>query len=837
VTITLSQDLQGASGPCADIAGDQLIPVALAGTSYITLPGGLNIAGLGDGNVTDFVYVYATEDNTSVTVNGSPLDSIDLGLYAELLSFNNTFTIETDKPVIVYQIGGFGCEIGAAIVPQIECTGSTSVSIIRSTTENSFINLLVQAGEEGGFTFNGRTDVITAASFTEVPNTNDEWMWAKITLGTSVLPAGQGAIIRNSRPFHLGFVNGAASGGTRYGYFSNFGGFEPNAFVGIDQFQWALNTNLEGVSYQWYYAEDENSTYSAVAEATNDTLLTNQAGFYYVEITYSEVCEPANSEVLNVENEIMMGPIPTDLCPNASFDLTFTSVGEYNMGNVYTVELSNGSGDFSDPLAVGSLSTSDNFGTITVTLPEQLASNTGYRFRIKSSDPIAYSSDNNIDFQISPIGAPDILVSDPSAECDGLVTLTIPSQGSHVRLSGGPSSTGSYVSMPNTLGSTTSFTFECWLYLRQRSQWARIFDFFNNTQQYFFFTVRGGSTGKPQYSISKSGIPGEQKIFSDSDIPLNQWTHMSITVDGSTNLGIMYMNGVEVGRNENMTLTPAGLPVTVNNTLGKSAFAADPNLNADYDEVRFWNVARTPEQIISSFTTRYPAGTPGLVSYYSFDEGTGTTTQDLANEGLSATLESGASWVTPSESPSGGYTSYEWVDGPDSTNYTVAVNGTYSAVVASAVGCTATTSVEVTNVPPPCCRFADEPGTIGGTQLICPNTAASSLTSTLDASGQTGVLQYRWQQSTTSATTGFTDIPNTDAATYNPGVLSQTTWYRRLAGVDCFEDWEEAPVSNVIKVTVEDVTPPVISCSNTTIRFNGEGSIPINVIRCGHGYR
>jgi hypothetical protein len=113
--------------------------------------------------------------------------------------------------------------------------------------------------------------------------------------------------------------------------------------------------------------------------------------------------------------------------------------------------------------------------------------------------------------------------------------------------------------------------------------------------------------------------------------------------------------------------------------------------------------------------------------------------------------------------------------------------------------------------------------------LICPNTAASSLTSTLDASGQTGVLQYRWQQSTTSATAGFTDIPNTDAATYNPGVLSQTTWYRRLAGVDCFEDWEEAPVSNVIKVTVEDVTPPVISCSNTTIRFNGEGSIPINV--------
>ena len=114
-----------------------------------------------------------------------------------------------------------------------------------------------------------------------------------------------------------------------------------------------------------------------------------------------------------------------------------------------------------------------------------------------------------------------------------------------------------------------------------------------------------------------------------------------------------------------------------------------------------------------------------------------------------------------------------------------------------------------------CCNYPTDAGAIVGVQTICPNTTAEMLSNDESASGQTGTLEYRWQKSTTSATTGFTDIANTNSATYAPGVLSQTTWYRRLAGVDCFEDWSGAAVSNVIKVTVEDVTPPTITCPAT----------------------
>lgn len=127
------------------------------------------------------------------------------------------------------------------------------------------------------------------------------------------------------------------------------------------------------------------------------------------------------------------------------------------------------------------------------------------------------------------------------------------------------------------------------------------------------------------------------------------------------------------------------------------------------------------------------------------------------------------------------------------------------------------------------CTFASNAGAIAGVQTICPNTVPAALTSTAAASGQVGVLQYRWQRSTTSASAGFTDIANSNAATYAPAALSQTTWYRRLAGVDCFTDWTNAPASNVIQVTAIDVTPPVVSCSNTSVTFNGQASMPLDV--------
>ena len=105
------------------------------------------------------------------------------------------------------------------------------------------------------------------------------------------------------------------------------------------------------------------------------------------------------------------------------------------------------------------------------------------------------------------------------------------------------------------------------------------------------------------------------------------------------------------------------------------------------------------------------------------------------------------------------------------------------------------------------------PGVIANAQSSCGSFDPSTITSSSPASGETGTLEYKWQQSTTSAVAGFTDIIGATAATYDPPVLSQTTWFKRIARVDCRADWTGAAESNVIEITV--VNP--ISQSETPV--------------------
>lgn len=69
-------------------------------------------------------------------------------------------------------------------------------------------------------------------------------------------------------------------------------------------------------------------------------------------------------------------------------------------------------------------------------------------------------------------------------------------------------------------------------------------------------------------------------------------------------------------------------------------------------------------------------------------------------------------------------------------------------------------------------------GAIGSSQTICSGQTPSPLTSVTAA---TGFTSYKWQSSTTSALSGFTDIPSATSATYSPGPLSQTTYFQRIA--------------------------------------------------------
>ncbi|MCF8365973.1 MAG: T9SS type A sorting domain-containing protein [Bacteroidales bacterium] len=100
-------------------------------------------------------------------------------------------------------------------------------------------------------------------------------------------------------------------------------------------------------------------------------------------------------------------------------------------------------------------------------------------------------------------------------------------------------------------------------------------------------------------------------------------------------------------------------------------------------------------------------------------------------------------------------------------------------------------------------------GMITASQTIFSGDAPDSLTSTALPTGHLGVIDYKWQSSNESDTTGFSDIANSNAAGYQPGTLTQTTWFRRLARVDCMPGWSGAAESNTVKITVNQ--PPILA--------------------------
>jgi gliding motility-associated-like protein len=231
IAITVSDDsIVGTPYPpgnCMDLLGDQIIPVDVAGDTYIAVKGNLNGA--------DKVFIVGTEDNTSISVNGTYMWTVDAGeTYAHTLA-NPAAYYETSAPVLALHLTGFGCEVGGAILPPITCTGSDEVAFVRSSNDFIGMKIIVPAGAEGDFTFNGNAANVGAVNFTAVPGTAGEWMYANIT-GSGFIPTGgPSRLVNSTAKFHLGIINGGATSGTRYGYFSDFANYQHSTFASNDE--------------------------------------------------------------------------------------------------------------------------------------------------------------------------------------------------------------------------------------------------------------------------------------------------------------------------------------------------------------------------------------------------------------------------------------------------------------------------------------------------------------------------------------------------------------------------------------------------------------------------
>lgn len=146
----------------------------------------------------------------------------------------------------------------------------------------------------------------------------------------------------------------------------------------------------------------------------------------------------------------------------------------------------------------------------------------------------------------------------------------------------------------------TDFTVAAWVKLNSISNWARLFDFGSGTSSYMFLTPQNGGTGSVRFAILTSGGVGEQVIDGAAPLATGTWTHVAVTLSGST--GTLFVNGTPVGMNVAMTYNPAALSITTQNYIGRSQFGADPYLDGLVDDFRIYNRALDPSEIADLLT-------------------------------------------------------------------------------------------------------------------------------------------------------------------------------------------------------------------------------------------
>ncbi len=141
------------------------------------------------------------------------------------------------------------------------------------------------------------------------------------------------------------------------------------------------------------------------------------------------------------------------------------------------------------------------------------------------------------------------------------------------------------------LSSFHEVTVSAWFKFDAANSGQRLFDFGTGTSEYMFLSPKADD-GKLVYAIRKGG--STNVLLSRDAVSGGEWHHVAITQAGST--AVLYLDGIEQARKNDMTLLPYQLGNTTLNYLGKSQWP-DPYFKGELDDFRIYNRALSNQEI------------------------------------------------------------------------------------------------------------------------------------------------------------------------------------------------------------------------------------------------
>ena len=209
---------------------------------------------------------------------------------------------------------------------------------------------------------------------------------------------------------------------------------------------------------------------------------------------------------------------------------------------------------------------------------------------------------------------------------------------------------GDYIEVPNSSTLTSSnFSIEFWLKVKQLGDpnaaggEQTILDMRGNNNTGFNFRLAG--TGYP-ISLFAIVLPGD--VSTNNVINQNVWYHIAVTQD-NTKLKL-YLNGELVGESSNIYASNTQSPLRIGEFLGYPD--AYLGLRGEIDELHFWNIVRSQEEVKSDMFAKLTGNESGLSACWDFNSHSNKIIKDLTANGNNGTLYGNTTLVN-SDAPVG----------------------------------------------------------------------------------------------------------------------------------------------------------------------------------------
>ena len=188
---------------------------------------------------------------------------------------------------------------------------------------------------------------------------------------------------------------------------------------------------------------------------------------------------------------------------------------------------------------------------------------------------------------------------------------------------------------------TEEFTLEAWVRPTGSGEEANPFLAMEDTsageeEEPYAYEFLAGEKESPKAWVRKGGEAGFQGIYGTEPLPEHAWAHLALTDDGAKLR--LYVNGELVRTTAAPDVTAASGPLKV----GCGAFGA--HFEGRIDELRIYNRVLDGPEVAADKEAPIQTPQAGPVAAYSFDEGEGTTAEDVTGNGHTATIE-GAEWT------------------------------------------------------------------------------------------------------------------------------------------------------------------------------------------------